>query len=158
MTTTPRGIRNNNPGNIRNSERNDWAGEVSKADKKDNAFEEFEDIPHGVRAMMKLLLKYQRSYNLHSIKELIERWAPRDENDTAAYVRWVCREMQMPDCCRLDLSDKGTMCALVDAMCYMENGERIPYGRYRGRLGTDVRVVLFMRTPFWIANHGIWTL
>lgn len=84
MTTTPRGIRNNNPGNIRNSERNDWAGEVSKADKKDNAFEEFEDIPHGVRAMMKLLLKYQRSYNLHSIKELIERWAPRDENDTAA--------------------------------------------------------------------------
>lgn len=27
MTTTPRGIRNNNPGNIRNSERNDWAGE-----------------------------------------------------------------------------------------------------------------------------------
>ena len=126
MTTTPRGIRNNNPGNIRNSERNDWAGEVSKADKKDNAFEEFKDIPHGIRAMMKLLLKYQRSYNLHSIKELIERWAPRDENDTAAYVRWVCREMQMPDCCRLDLSDKGTMCALVDAMCYMENGERIP--------------------------------
>ena len=126
MTTTPRGIRNNNPGNIRNSERNDWAGEVSKADKKDNAFEEFEDIPHGVRAMMKLLLKSQRSYNLRSIKELIERWAPRDENDTAAYVRWVCREMQIPDCCRLDLSDKGTMCALVDAMCYMENGERIP--------------------------------
>ena len=158
MTTTPRGIRNNNPGNIRNSERNDWAGEVSKADKKDNAFEEFEDIPHGVRAMMKLLLKYQRSYNLHSIKELIERWAPRDENDTAAYVRWVCREMQMPDCCRLDLSDKGTMCALVDAMC--SHGERraYPYGRHRGRLGTDVRVVLFMRTPFWIANHGIWTL
>lgn len=34
MTTTPRGIRNNNPGNIRNSERNDWAGEVSKADKR----------------------------------------------------------------------------------------------------------------------------
>ena len=52
--------------------------------------------------------------------------APEDENDTAAYVRWVCREMQIPDCCRLDLSDKGTMCALVDAMCYMENGERIP--------------------------------
>ena len=55
MTTTPRGIRNNNPGNIRNSERNDWAGEVSKADKKDNAFKEFEDIPHGGRAMMKIV-------------------------------------------------------------------------------------------------------
>ena len=158
MTTTPRGIRNNNPGNIRNSERNDWAGEVSKADKKDNAFEEFEDIPHGVRAMMKLLLKYQRSYNLRSIKELIERWAPRDENDTAAYVRWVCREMQMPDCCRLDLSDKGN--DVRHSGCHVLHGERraYPYGRHRSRLGTDVRVVLFMRTPFWIANHGIWTL
>ena len=34
---------------------------------------------------------------------------------------------KIPDCCRLDLSGQGeTMCALVDAMCYMENGERIP--------------------------------
>ena len=38
MTKQARGIRNNNPGNIRNSERNDWKGEVSKADKKDQVF------------------------------------------------------------------------------------------------------------------------
>lgn len=158
MTTTPRGIRNNNPGNIRNSERNDWAGEVSKADKKDNAFEEFKDIPHGVRAMMKLLLKYQRSYNLHSIKELIERWAPRDENDTAAYVRWG-----MPGDANAGLLPARPVGQGNDVRpsgCHVLHGEQraYPYGRHRGRLGTDVRVVLFMRTPFWIANHGIWTL
>ncbi|MCM0721597.1 hypothetical protein NBH15_25425 [Parabacteroides sp. W1-Q-101] len=125
MTKQARGIRNNNPGNIRNSERNDWKGEVSKADKKDQAFEEFETMSDGVRAMMRLLQKYQRSYNLHTVKDIVERWAPRNENDTAAYVRTVCKEMQMPECCGLDLTDKGTMCALVDAMCYVENGVHI---------------------------------
>lgn len=92
MTKLSRGIRNNNPGNIRNSERNDWKGEVSKADKKDQAFEEFETMADGVRAMMLLLQKYQRSYNLHTVKELVERWAPHNENNTAAYVRTVCKE------------------------------------------------------------------
>ena len=125
MAKQPRGIRNNNPGNIRNSERNDWKGEVSKADKKDQALEEFKTMADGVRAMMLLLQKYQRSYNLHTVKELVERWAPRNENNTAAYVRTVCKEMQMPECCGLDLTDKGTMCALVDAMCYVENGVHI---------------------------------
>ena len=125
MTKQARGIRNNNPGNIRNSERNDWKGEVSKADKKDQVFEEFETMSDGVRAMMRLLQKYQRSYNLHTVKEIVERWAPRNENDTAAYVRTVCKEMQMPECCGLDLTDKGTMCTLVDAMCYVENGVHI---------------------------------
>ena len=97
MTKQARGIRNNNPGNIRNSERNDWKGEVSKADKKDQVFEEFETMSDGVRAMMRLLQKYQRSYNLHTVKEIVERWSPRNENETAAYVRTVCKEMQMPE-------------------------------------------------------------
>lgn len=125
MTKAARGIRNNNPGNIRNSETNDWKGEVAKVDKKDTAFEEFETMPEGVRAMMKLLQKYQRSYGLRSIRELVERWAPRSENNTAAYVRTVCKKMQIPESCPVDLTDKGTLCALVAAMCYVENGIRI---------------------------------
>lgn len=122
----PRGIRNNNPGNIRNSERNDWAGEVSTSNKKDNAFEEFEDMPHGARAMMKLLLKYQTGYGLKTIKDLIGRWAPRNENNTSGYILRVSREMQMPDSAPLDLTDKGTMCALAAAITLVENGVHIP--------------------------------
>lgn len=122
----PRGIRNNNPGNIRNSERNDWAGEVSASSKKDNAFEEFEDMPHGVRAMMKLLLKYQTGYGLKTVKDLIGRWAPHNENNTSGYILRVCREMQIPDSAPLDLTDKGTMCALVAAISLVENGVQIP--------------------------------
>ena len=122
----PRGIRNNNPGNIRNSEANEWLGEVAAKQKRDEDFEEFEDMAHGVRAMMCLLIKYQRGYNLNTIRELVGRWAPRNENDTDLYVRLVSDEMGVPACCGIDLSDKGTLCALVDAMVYVENGVHIP--------------------------------
>ena len=33
MTTQPRGLRNNNPGNIRNSDATDWQGEVPASKK-----------------------------------------------------------------------------------------------------------------------------
>ena len=125
QTATPRGIRNNNPGNIRNSAANNWRGEVPKGEKQDSVFEEFEDMAHGVRAMMCLLVRYQCEYNLRSIQELIGRWAPSSENDTGSYVRSVSREVGVPACCAIDLSDKGTLCALVDAMIHVENGERV---------------------------------
>ena len=41
-------------------------------------------------------------------------------------MRLVSEEMGVPACCGIDLSDKGTLCALVDAMVYVENGVRIP--------------------------------
>lgn len=44
MKQLPRGLRNNNPGNIRYSDATDWQGEVPASKKQDNAFEEFEDI------------------------------------------------------------------------------------------------------------------
>lgn len=34
MTTQPRGLRNNNPGNIRNSDATDWQGEVPASKNK----------------------------------------------------------------------------------------------------------------------------
>lgn len=121
-TKQTRGIRNNNPGNIRNSERTEWLGEVVKDKKEDSSFEEFETLQKGIRAMMKLLQNYQKRHGLNTIRELIERYAPRQENDTAAYIRIVSTKMQIPESYQLDLQDKATLCALVNAMCYVENG------------------------------------
>ena len=56
----PRGLRNNNPGNIRNSDATDWKGEVKPSQKKDNAFEEFGTMAHGYRALIKLLQNYRQ--------------------------------------------------------------------------------------------------
>lgn len=125
MTKLPRGIRNNNPGNIRNSDRVEWQGEVPLHGKNDGAFEEFEKMAYGVRAMMKLLLNYQKKYKLNTIASIIERYAPHFENNTSGYVSRVSSEMQIPSTAPLDLNDKATMCALVDAMILVENGQRI---------------------------------
>ena len=61
MTTQPRGLRNNNPGNIRNSDATDWQGEIPASKKQDNSFEEFEDMAHGYRALIKLLQNYRNT-------------------------------------------------------------------------------------------------
>jgi len=125
MTKLPRGIRNNNPGNIRNSHLTDWQGEVPLHGKNDGAFEEFETMAYGIRAMMKLLQNYQKKYGLKSIAALIERYAPHNENNTSGYIRRISAEMQIPHNAPIDLDDKATMCALVDAMCLVENGQRV---------------------------------
>ena len=118
----PRGIRNCNPGNIRNSDATDWKGEVPAGAKKDNSFEEFKDMAHGYRALIKLLQNYRRKYGLQSIADFISRWAPRTENDTSDYITRVCREMQVPTSYVPDVEDKGTMCALAAAISVVENG------------------------------------
>jgi len=121
----PRGIRNNNPGNIRTSELIDWIGEVDPLKKKDPDFEEFRTMAYGVRAMMKLLLKYQKDYKLNTINELVGKYAPRNENNTNAYIERVCNSMQCSENQIINLKEKNTMCNLVDAMIAVENSVHI---------------------------------
>lgn len=119
---TPRGLRNNNPGNIRNSDATDWKGEVPAAAKKDNAFEEFQDMAHGYRALIKLLQNYRRKHGCHTVADFINRWAPRTENNTSGYIRRVCAEMQVPAVYVPDVNDKATMIAMAAAISQVENG------------------------------------
>ena len=119
MNMTPRGIRNNNPGNIRRS--NDrWMGLRTK--QTDPQFFQFTAPEWGYRALIKTLQTYRRKHGLRTIAELISRWAPTNENNTSAYIRSVCREMQVPDSYVPDMDAKGTMCALAAAISRHENG------------------------------------
>lgn len=115
----PRGIRNNNPGNIRRSSDN-WQGLAPV--QADPHFFQFASMPYGYRALIKTLQTYRRKHGLQSIAELISRWAPTNENHTAAYIRAVCKEMQVPSTYVPDVDDKGTMCALAAAISRVENG------------------------------------
>ena len=54
----PRGIRNNNPLNIRYVEKNEWKGRVKNEDKKDQKFEEFVSMQWGFRAAFMLIHNY----------------------------------------------------------------------------------------------------
>ena len=86
---TPRGIRNHNPLNIRRS-KDQWQG-MAKV-QTDRAFVQFESLEWGWRAAFKLLTRtYYHNYRLYTIRGIISRWAPPQENNTEAYIQNVSR-------------------------------------------------------------------
>ena len=85
----PRGIRNNNPLNIRRS-KDQWQG--LRATQTDAQFCQFETMEYGWRAAFMLLTRtYYHKYRLYTIRGIISKWAPHCENDTKAYVQNVSR-------------------------------------------------------------------
>ena len=74
----PRGLRNNNPLNIRHN-KDVFQGEVKGTDK---AFKTFSTMPYGYRAAFVTLATYN-SRGWNTIEKIISRWAPPCENDTA---------------------------------------------------------------------------
>lgn len=116
---TPRGIRNCNPGNIRIT-RDKWKG--LRPAQADPDFFQFEAMKWGYRALIRTLQNYRWKYGCQTVAEFIRRWAPPEENDTAAYVTAVCRKMQVPTAFVPDVEEKGTMCAFAAAVSEVENG------------------------------------
>lgn len=116
---TPRGIRNNNFGNIRRSKDN-WKG-LSQV-QSDPSFFQFIAPKWGYRALIRTLQNYRRRHNCVCIADFITRWAPHTENNTGAYIRRVCQDMQVPSVYVPDIEDKDTMCSLAAAISYVENG------------------------------------
>lgn len=85
----PRGIRNNNPLNIRRG-KDQWKG--LRAQQQDAAFCQFETLEYGWRAAFHLLTRtYYHKYRLYTIRKIIGKWAPPGENQTEAYIRNVSR-------------------------------------------------------------------
>lgn len=83
-----RGIRNNNPGNIRKGIK--WLGRVEPG--KDPAFIEFKTMPYGIRALyIDLINKHKKG--LRTIRDIIYRYAPPSENLTDAYVNSVAQQI-----------------------------------------------------------------
>jgi hypothetical protein len=85
-----RGIRNNNPGNIRIGI--NWLGRVVPG--KDVSFVEFKTMPYGVRALYIDLINKHKS-GLRTIRDIIYRYAPPSENLTDAYVAAVAQSMKI---------------------------------------------------------------
>lgn len=120
-TTVPRGIRNNNPLNIRIG--NVWLGEVTNPTDPD--FEQFVTMAYGIRAAFVLMRRYITHYHRTTIPQIIAAWAPSSENNTAAYIATVCRLSGLQPDTTLDYFNQEQMLALVDVMIQVECGQRI---------------------------------
>lgn len=119
----PRGYRNNNPLNIRISTQN-WKGKVQP--NTDGVFEQFETMAYGYRAAYITIRTYIVKYGLHTVAEIIDRWAPDNENNTAGYIASVCRLTGFVAGTIIDPNDAEQMQALVSAMSIVENGTLYP--------------------------------
>ena len=90
-----RGLRNNNPLNIRRSGSNKWQG--MRPVQTDKAFVQFTARKYGYRAAFVLIRNYIQRHHANTIGKIIARWAPSsDGNDTQSYIRFVSRTTGIP--------------------------------------------------------------
>lgn len=116
----PRGLRNNNPGNIRIND-DLFQGEVRPS--KDKSFKQFETMAYGYRAMFVILRNYIRNYKLDTIRKMISRWAPpKDNNHTEAYIKAVSDYAGIPADDPINVNDREQMIRIVAGMSRVENG------------------------------------
>jgi hypothetical protein len=91
-TKLPRGLRNNNPLNIRHSASR-WQG--ARVEQTDKAFVQFTSMKMGYRAAWRILETYFKHFEAQhkpfTPRNIIYRWAPPNENDSEAYLRRVCQ-------------------------------------------------------------------
>lgn len=113
------GKRNKNPLNIRYNASNDWFGRDSKEGTPEG-YETFISTAHGVRAADKILEKYD-DYGFNSIREVITRFAPPNENDTDGYIDFVAKEIGIGADDGLNLKNPQTRTELIKAMVQMES-------------------------------------
>ena len=145
-----RGIRNNNPGNIRKGE--SWKG--LKFKQTDSQFCQFINMGWGLRALIITLRTYVLKHKLTNVNDIIHRWAPEsDGNNTSSYVTYCASYMGF---CIVDETDKTTdalqeglnykftandfyrskgetplvLYSLVKAICMMECAYYLTYAEY----------------------------
>lgn len=116
MTPLPRNVRNNNPGNVEDTEL-DWEGLDDPP--TDGAYLRFKKPEYGFRCAARCLLTdYRRGET--SVVRLITSWAPPTENDTAAYVTDVAGKMGVTEDATLSLP--ADLPALLKAIALHEGG------------------------------------
>lgn len=125
----PRGIRNNNPGNLVYTSET-WLGKVPLSQNKDwtgsptnvvRKFEQFTSITYGIRAKMRDIITDVNRKGLSSITSLINEFAPPFENNTALYISVVANALGVSPLATISLT-KQTLIALCKAIAKMENG------------------------------------
>lgn len=114
-----RGIRNNNPLNIRHSS-SKWQGMVRR--QSDRAFVQFTNRKYGYRAAFVLIRSYIGLHHANTIGKIIARWAPSsDGNNTQAYIQFVSQTSGIPADEPLRFSDQQKMVSIVRSMAQMES-------------------------------------
>lgn len=117
----PRGIRNNNPGNL------NYVGQAGAAREAgpNGRFAVFRTAEEGLAALANQLRLYARR-GIRTIRDIIGKFAPSGENNTQAYIASVSRSLGVSATSSIDVNDPRVMQGLMNAIIRVENG-RNPY-------------------------------
>lgn len=127
-----RGIRNNNPGNIKRG--SSWIG--LRPVQEDATFAQFVAPEFGLRALAYLLKRYQTTYGLNTVRGIISRWSSTDQ---APYISFVAKELGVsPDSI---LNVDARLPDLMRAIVEFENGTQ-PYPS-----ATIVKALEYLQNP-----------
>jgi hypothetical protein len=107
----PLGIRNNNPGNLRPG----------------GNFAQYPDMQTGMAALDKELQSYGKQ-GVNTISDVISKWAPPNENDTAGYIKDVSQRLGVAPTQRVDLSNPLVRQSISTAIALHENGPQGVFG------------------------------
>lgn len=113
----------NNPGNLR------WAEGYETSNTKSGKFAVFPSLDEGVLAATKQLQIYaQRGTN--TVRDIVSKWAPSNENNTEEYIRHVVRSTKFNENEKLNLNDPYVLAKLISAMASKEGaGSRVTEDR-----------------------------
>lgn len=115
----PRGLRNNNPGNIeRTSDK--WVGMADQ--QMDPRFVTFKTMAYGYRALFIVINTYITKHGHTTVPGILGRYAPRIENDTSMYIASVLSQMNVEKKEDIDPFNEKHMKALARAITRVENG------------------------------------
>jgi hypothetical protein len=113
-TYAPRGIRNNNPGNIVYGKFAQSMGATGS----DGRFAVFQSMEDGIKAAVKLLEGYVAK-GTDTVRKIISKWAPANENNTSAYVDAVAKKLGISADTKLSGDQLG---GVANAIFQHENG------------------------------------
>lgn len=109
----PIGIRQNNPGNLRQ-----WPGAGTNG-----GYAQFGSANEGLTAAAQNLLAYQRKHGIDTIAGIVNRWAPAgDRNNVPAYISDLSKQTGFEPNQKLNLSDSKTLAPLLSGIVKHENG------------------------------------
>lgn len=116
----PRGLRNNNPGNLRISNIK-WQGKIPNNQNTDRAFEQFQNIVFGIRAMLTDVANDITVKKLNTLRKLINSYAPPSENDTINYINFVSKATGLNQDAEIKLTP-DLLSKIVKSKILIENG------------------------------------
>lgn len=125
----PRPARNNNPFDLEAGDH--WQGLMPTdrltEQQRHERFAVFEAPEWGFRAGVVMLRNYKILYGLNTVRKVVSRLAPPNENPTNDYMNFVAHEIGVKPDDVIDITNPSTMFLLAKAVARDETGSWAPY-------------------------------